>query len=658
MRRFLCIAACLLSAWQLSFRAAEQQGGDPGDQPTAPWLRITSPLGRTGLVTTVRIVAQIAVPPGVTLSPVEFFVDGARIGVVADGPPYVVTWTDANPLEAREIVVQASDSIGRVARDSVMLPAFEVTDKTEVTGVLLETAVYDREGNFVTTFDESAFSVFEEGEPQTIDLVTKETIPTDIVLLVDNSQSMSRRMDFLRLAVARLASGLRGKDRVIVAPFNARIGTITGPTQDVATISQAIAQMRAGGGTALLDSLLEATRLLEHSESRKVIVLVTDGYDENSKAEPDKVLNAVEGAHVTVYPIGVGGVAGISLRGGDWLRRVATQSGGRVFTPPREQELVKAAEEISTDVRNRFLITYTPRNQRKDGLWREVTVSVPKGYRVRTRAGYFAPDPPPIRPTIEFSVLDADRRYVDVTRDDLEVFEDGVAQAVDTFQEAVDPVSLVLVLDSSGSMKKSADLVKATAQDFVRAVRPEDSLALITFADAAKFQHALATNRSWTLEAIEKYTPVGGTALYDALWTSFQTLKGVKGRRAVVVLTDGRDENNPGTAPGSTHALPEVMALGREVGAAIFSVGLGPTVDRPVLEELAEDSGGQAYFASDASDLASQFRRVVEDLRRRYVLSYTSSNSKHDGGWRTVEIRPRAPGSAVLTTGGYFAPAN
>jgi VWFA-related protein len=651
----------LLSATALQPLASQVSAQRPSQEETTPStqpLRITSPLGRTGLVTRLRIVAQISVPPAVTLSPVRFFVDGALIGTVENGPPYSVEWTDENPLERREILVQATDSSGRELRDTVSLPPFEVEERAEVKAVLLETGIYDKAGKSIGEMPASAFTVLEDGVQQVIDLVTRETVPTDVVLLVDNSQSMSSRMDFVKRATERLTAGLRKNDRTIVVPFNAHIGTITGPTNDRATIIQAIGAMHANGGTAVLDSLIEATHLLQNSEGRRALVLITDGFDENSIATSAEALKAVKEAQTTVYAVGIGGVAGIALRGETLLRELATATGGRVFFPPREQDVLSAAEAITTDAYNRFLVTYTPRNQKKDGLWRAVKVELPGEYRVRTRAGYFAPPPPPIRPTVEFTILDDHRRYVDAASDDLEVVEDGVVQRIETFQEAVDPVSIVLTLDASGSMKKSAELVKQTAREFVLAVRPEDSLALITFADQPKFAHTLATNRSWSLDAIEKYTPLGGTALYDALWNSLNTLKGVKGRRAVVVLSDGKDENNPGTAPGSTHQLKDVFALAKQAGAEIFAVGLGPTVDRPVLEQLAEESGGQTYYASDASDLRAQFRRVVDDLRRRYIISYTSTNATHDGEWRSLEIRPKNPSYSVLSTNGYFAPEN
>ena len=188
-------------------------------------------------------------------------------------------------------------------------------------------------------------------------------------------------------------------------------------------------------------------------------------------------------------------------------------------------------------------------------------------------------------------------------------------------------------------------------------MRPEDSLALITFADHPTFAHVLGTTRQFTLDAIDSYKPAGGTALYDALYNSLMTLNKVPGRLAVVVLTDGRDEDNPGTGPGSEHSFDDVLKVLRTVNAAIFPIGLGARVQRDVLEQLAAESGGQAYFPADVSVLEQQYRGVIENLRRRYVINYTSSNSTHDGSWRTVEIRSRISGLQIATRGGYFAPA-
>ena len=124
---------------------------------------------------------------------------------------------------------------------------------------------------------------------------------------------------------------------------------------------------------------------------------------------------------------------------------------------------------------------------------------------VRTRAGYRAPKPPPIRPTLEFTVTDLSGQYVEISADDLVVSEDGVDQKVDTFHEAETPLSIVLALDSSGSMRKSADAVMAAARTFVEALRPQDKLSLLFFSDGVVVAHDLGTNRQTSIDAINGY---------------------------------------------------------------------------------------------------------------------------------------------------------
>src|SRR5262249_41629012 len=148
---------------------------------------------------------------------------------------------------------------------------------------------------------------------------------------------------------------------------------------------------------------------------------------------------------------------------------------------------------------------------------------------------------------------------IEISADDLEVLEDGVKQTLDTFHEAVAPISIVLALDASGSMKSAADSVKEAAKSFVQSLRPGDQLALLVFSDEAVMVHDLTTNRQWTVDAIDQYKATGGTALNDALFEAMGRLKLVDTRRAIVVLTDGRDENGPGTAPGSRHTSADVL---------------------------------------------------------------------------------------------------
>ena len=143
----------------------------------------------------------------------------------------------------------------------------------------------------------------------------------------------------------------------------------------------------------------------------------------------------------------------------------------------------------------------------------------------------------------------------------------------------------------------------------------------------AELVEDLGTGRTGSATAIEKYESNGGTALYDALADSLERLNRVDGRRVIVVVTDGRDENNPGTGPGSRWTFEQVLASAGEVDAAIFGIGVGPNVDRRVLETLAAASGGEAYFPQDVTQLDARYRRVLETLRRRWIITYSSTDT-------------------------------
>ena len=279
-----------------------------------------------------------------------------------------------------------------------------------------------------------------------------------------------------------------------------------------------------------------------------------------------------------------------------------------------------------------------------------------ESHRIVTRAGYFAPKPPPVRPSLEFTVTGANQEAVDLTRDDLVVLEDGVPQDVEAFQEAVAPVSVVLALDSSGSMVKAADGVRTAARSFVEALKPEDALSVLLFSDVSTFAHDLTTDRRKSVSAVDGYVAHGGTALYDALTDALMRLKQAEGRKIVVLLSDGRDEDNAGTGPGSARNQDDVFSALRDTDTMVYPIGLGPRVDRELLERIAAESGGVAYFPEDVSNLQHDYARIVEDLRRRYVVSYTSTNAARDGAWRAVQIKTRQPQLTVRSRGGYSAP--
>jgi Ca-activated chloride channel family protein len=359
-----------------------------------------------------------------------------------------------------------------------------------------------------------------------------------------------------------------------------------------------------------------------------------------------------------LYVVGLGGIAGISLKGEKLLLQLAEDTGGRAWFPRDERQLAFAYSTMAAEVQHKYLLTYTPHNQKRDGSWRAIDVKVRSpGARVRARKGYTAPLALPVRPSLEFTAVGTGQEPASIIRDDLIVLEDGVPQQVDTFHEAVLPVTFMLALDSSGSIKKSAAKAQEAAREFITAMRPEDKLGMILFADKSNSVHSPTERRDESLKAIDGYVAEGGTALYDALYDSLAQIADVQGRRVVVVVTDGLDENAASNGPGSLRTSEEVLQKLQQTEATLYAVGLGSRVNRAYLQQLADLSGGGAYFPADVTTLAAEYHKILDELRRRYVVGYESTNRVRNGNWRKVEIRVRQGGVQVRSRDGYYAPA-
>jgi Ca-activated chloride channel homolog len=627
-------------------------------QSERPSLRITSPLGRTGIPGTIRIVARAdGLDDGAVLGRVDFYVDQLFLANDTDGPPYETLWEDEDPFVRREIKVRAELASGAVLEDRLTLEPLVVTEAAHVNAIEMEASVLDKKGHFVRDLTATDFEVLENSKEQVIDVVSQKREPALFALLVDSSQSMALRAQTVRATAKRLLIPLAKDDQVVVLPFAKRILNVTGPTTDHATVLDAIAGIQPSGGTAILDALRETAGALSGRSERRAIVLITDGYDEHSVSEFDDAIAALRKSDVTVYVVGVGGIAGISLKGEQLLKRLAEETGGRAWFPRDDRQLGEIYENVASDVQQKYLITYTPSNQQLDGAWRTVAISARNpDLRVRARTGYTAPVAPPIHTSLEFTAVGPEQTAASVSVEDLDVLEDGVPQTVDTFQEAVLPVTIMLALDASGSMQRSAEKALEAARGFVMALRQEDEMGLIMFADRANYMHSPGRNRDYSFAAIDKYKTAGGTALNDALYDSLAQIGGVKGRRVVVVMTDGRDENAQSNGPGSLRSWDDVLRKLQQTDAAVYAVGIGSNVDRARLQELADRSGGAAYFPADVGGLAANYSKILDELRRRYVVGYESTNRIRNGNWRKVDIRVRHGDATIRSRGGYFAP--
>ena len=182
-------------------------------------IQITSPLGRIEATGPLRLVAQVRAEFAETVTAVRFFVDDALVGEDSEGPIYAVQWIDKNPFVARRrFASRPSASTGVLGTDAVTLPGLDIKDEAEVASVLLDISVLDEEGRYVRGLTREHFQVFEDDTSQTIDLLDAATVPTTHTLLVDTSNSMSYRFDFVRRAARRLGSSMKPGDQMVVLP--------------------------------------------------------------------------------------------------------------------------------------------------------------------------------------------------------------------------------------------------------------------------------------------------------------------------------------------------------------------------------------------------------------------------------------------------------
>lgn len=262
---------------------------------------------------------------------------------------------------------------------------------------------------------------------------------------------------------------------------------------------------------------------------------------------------------------------------------------------------------------------------------------------------------------LDIAVTTSDGRYVPgLSVDDFQIYENGELQNVTNFTAEPTPVSIVLLLDVSSSIRPSIDGIKAGAYRFLGGLREED-VALVGF-----FNHKIRFTERFTADPvvlareIRSMRASGMTALYDAVFASLEELSSRSGRKALVVFADG-DDSRP-AAEGSVASPTDAWEAGKTSDVSIYTVGFrgrraaGRGVNRGFLRRLAADSGGLAFFPNGTAELARSFDRVQNELRSLYQLAYTPTNRDEDGAWRTIEVKiDGAPHLIARTRQGYYA---
>jgi len=267
-------------------------------------------------------------------------------------------------------------------------------------------------------------------------------------------------------------------------------------------------------------------------------------------------------------------------------------------------------------------------------------------------------------PSVTLDVVVADERGRFITGlgpDDFEILEDGVPQEIRYFTADLTPVTSLLLLDSSASVRSSLSAIQTAAYIFLRNMASADQGRVATFSEGVRFGPPYTTEIWNQVAMIRAMRPFGKTALYDAILTSLQELSRVEERKALILVSDGEDSGPD--AKGSVSTREQALEGARLSEGAIYTVGYtgwspegGGKLNRAFLDDVAEQSGGRSYYPEKIEDLSRHFRQIQHELHRQYQLAYLPSRDRKEGGWRSIEVRIKDRDDLVARTRkGYYA---
>jgi len=240
----------------------------------------------------------------------------------------------------------------------------------------------------------------------------------------------------------------------------------------------------------------------------------------------------------------------------------------------------------------------------------------------------------------------------DLTAADVRIREDGSPQTISAFTAGDFPLAVAIGLDRSFSMGAGRaprlDTAKSAARAFIDALKPADQVMVIAIGSETSVVAPLSTNHEAALAAIDRLDAWGTTPLYDAMAGALDAIQSAKGRRALVVLSDGSDRYSDTSA-----AVLVDQVRRRDV--LVYPVAIGS--ERPaVFAELATASGGRSYFQSDPRELSATLTSIATELRSQYLLGYTPARpAGAEPSWHSIEVVVNRPGVRVRARDGYYS---
>lgn len=301
------------------------------------------------------------------------------------------------------LLLAAAGARGQTARDRALAaPDEPPTFTSETRLVVLHASVVNHSGKLLTNLPETAFKVFENGSPQQIKKFLREDVPVSMGIIVDNSASMREKRKQVETAAIDLVKSSNSQDEVFIVNFNDESYLDVPFTNDLKKMEAGLARIDSRGGTALRDSISGSIDYVKQKgkKDKKVLLVITDGADTASDDRDtlEKLVTKAEQTGVLIYSIGLlnDEEPHDRKKAKRVLDALTTASGGEAFYPKTLAEVDPITLGVAREIRNQYVIEYSPSIQALDGSFREIKVTCngPGRPLVRTRTGYYAtPEP-------------------------------------------------------------------------------------------------------------------------------------------------------------------------------------------------------------------------------------------------------------------------
>jgi Ca-activated chloride channel family protein len=299
----------------------------------------------------------------------------------------------SNHILAGALIALAAIALSAQSKNSQDEPA---TFRADTRLVVLHATVVDKGGRLLTNLTPKAFHVYENGAEQPIKKVLREDVPVSMGLIVDNSGSMRTKRQRVEASALALVKASNPHDEVFIVNFNDEAFLDQPFTSEIKELERGLAKIDSRGGTAMRDAIRMSIDYLKENakKDKKVLVVVTDGDDNNSSGTLENLVKAAQQSEVLIYTVGLLSEEEKreAKRATRALNAIADATGAKSYYPKELKDVDGVCQQVAHDIRSQYIIEYSPTNSALDGSFRQIKVVAngPNHPVVRTRSGYYA----------------------------------------------------------------------------------------------------------------------------------------------------------------------------------------------------------------------------------------------------------------------------